>query len=112
MKKLLLLIILAVATPLAPLGCKTAPSERQVEVKSLLVVGTSVDAAMKVAAQLVKDGYLTGDQWGKIATAHARYQQAFKLAVDAVKSDLSMAAPADLVRLSTELIAIIQSYQK
>lgn len=82
------------------------------EVKSLLVVGTSVDAAMKVAARLVKDGYLTGEQWGKIAVVHARYQQAFKLAVDAVKSDLSLSAPGDLVVLSTELISIIQSYQK
>lgn len=112
MKRLLLILCLAVASPLAPIACKTAPSERQVEVKSLLVVGTSVDAAMKVAAQLVKDVYITGEQWGKIAVAHARYQQAFKLAVDAVKSDLSLAAPADLVKLSTELIAIIQSYQK
>lgn len=111
MKKLILILYLALACPLAPIGCNSSPSSRNTEVQTLLVVGNSVDLAMKAAAQAFKDGYLTGEQWGKIAVAYARYQQAFKLAVDTVKSDLSLAAPADIIQLSTELLTIIQSYR-
>lgn len=111
MNRLLLALCLALASPLAPIACKTAPSERVTEYQTLKTIALSVDAAMKVSVKLLQEGKIDGAQWGKIAVAHARFQQAFKLALSAVQSDLSPASP-DLIRLAGELLSIVASYQK
>ena len=105
MKRLLLVLCLCVA-PLGPIGCNSSPSERVQAVTTLKAIGLSVDAAMKVSAQLLKDGKINGEQWGKIAVAHAR----FKLAISAVQSDLTPASP-DLIKLGGELLSIVATYQ-
>ena len=109
MKRILLVLCLCVA-PLGPIGCNSSPSERVQAVTTLKAIGLSVDAAMKVSAQLLKDGKINGEQWGKIAVAHARFQQAFKLAISAVQSDLTPASP-DLIKLGGELLSIVATYQ-
>lgn len=110
MKRITLILCLALASPLAPIACKTPPSERVQAVTTLKAIGLSVDAAMKVAAQMLKDGKIDGSQWGKIANAHAKFQDAFRLAVKAVGSDLALASP-DLLSLGGDLLAIVASYQ-
>lgn len=111
MKKLLLILCLT-TTPILLMSCATSQTVHNVEVKSILVVATGVDEAMKVAAQLVKDGFLTRTQWDSIAAVHVKYQALLKLTVDAVKNNTNAPAPADLIALSTEVISMINSYRK
>lgn len=112
MKKLTLIICLALVAPIAFTSCATPQTVHNVEVKSILVVATGVDTAMKVAAQLVNDGFLTRTQWEQIAVVHGRYQALLKLTVDAVKGNTSAPSPADLAALAAEVISIINSYRK
>ena len=112
MKKLTLIICLSLAVPVAFTSCATPQTVHNVEVKSVLVVATGVDAGMKVAAQLFKDGFITKLQWDQIAAVHGRYQSLLKLTVDAVKGNTSAPSPADLAALAAEVISIINSYRK
>lgn len=111
MRLLFSLLCLALVTP-AFTGCQTAPSARTAEVTTLKILGASVDASMKVAAQLLKDGKITWAQWDDIATFHdQKFQPAYNLAVAAVRSDLSSAASPDLMALFGSLQGIIAAYQ-
>lgn len=111
-RALFLSLTLLAAVPLAPTGCQTAPAERTTQVTTLKVLGASRDAAMKTAAQLLKDGKITWEQWDKIAKAHDKFQTAYRLAVAAVKADLSSAASSDLMALWGELAALVTTFQK
>lgn len=92
-------------------GCQTAPSARVEQVKTLKIVGASVDATMKVAAQLYHDGKISAEVWGKIAAIHdTQFQPAFNFAVQAVQADVSSVASPDLVTLSLQLAALIAPY--
>lgn len=92
-------------------SCKTAPTERTTEVKTLKVIGASADASMRLATQLLADGKITRDQWGKVATFFdAKFQPAFTVAVTAVKADLNAPAADDIVALSVQLAALVSSY--
>lgn len=112
MKKLTLIICVALVAPIAFTSCVTPQTIHNVEVKSVLVVATGVDAGMKVAAQLLKDGFITKAQWDQIAAVHGRYQALLKLTVDAVNGNTSAPSPADLAALAAEVISIINSYRK
>lgn len=94
-------------------GCGTSPAVHNVEQRTLLAVGTSVDLGMKVAAQLVKDGFITRTQYeATIAPAFNKYIAAFSFAVEAVKNNTSAPAPDDVIALSADLLRIINSYRQ
>jgi hypothetical protein len=106
-------VALCVSTPLIPIGCKTAPSERMVEVQTLKTVGAGVDAAMKVAAMLYTDRKITTAQWQRVADFHdQKFQPAYNLAVAIVRADLSSAASPDLVAIFSQLLALVDALQK
>lgn len=113
--KILFWLALAVAAPALPVietGCSLAPSQRSAEVTTLKVLGASVDASMKVAAQLLHDGKITWPQWQKLADFHDnKFQPAYNLAVAAVQADLSSVASPDLLNLAAQLASIVASYQ-
>lgn len=111
MKRLCLILALAIACPLAPIGCNSSPSSRVQQVQTLKGVGASVDTAMKVAARLLKDGKITREQWDKLAAFHDnKFQPAYKFAVSLVRSDLSSVASPDILSLLSELLAIVDSF--
>lgn len=104
-------LCLAVAAPVLTFSGCAAPSTRVQEVKTLKVVGLSVDATMKLAAQLYHDGKIGANLWQKIADIHDRqFQPAFNLAVQAVQSDLSSVASPDLAALAAQLAALLAPY--
>jgi hypothetical protein len=108
MKKLLLLFCLAVALPVLPTGCSTAPSARVIQVQTLKAVGQSAKTALDASTQLLKQGTITVAQWQKVADAYDhKFQPAFNLAVAAAQSDLSSVASPDLVALGTQIVSLV-----
>jgi hypothetical protein len=104
--------IISAAIPLAQSGCQTAPNARVQTVTTLKVVGASVDATMRLGAQLLRDGKITRAQWDQLAVIHdAKFQPAFNLAVSAVQANLDSVASPDLLALSSQLAALISSFQ-
>lgn len=109
----IIVLILALATAPAFVGCHSAPTERVAQVHTLQALGATADAAMKTAASLRKNGQITEEQWKRIATFFdTRYQPAYRLAVAAVSADLSSAASPDLVNLATQLAALVAELEK
>lgn len=107
MKRFLLILLLAVATPLASTSCSTAPSSRVTEVKTLKIVGATAKTAMDAATQLLKDDKITVAQWTKVASFYdGKFQPAFTLAVAAVGSDLTAASP-DILSLATQFASLV-----
>jgi hypothetical protein len=99
-----------VATPLAQTGCSTAPSARVVQAQTLRTVGETAKATMQTAATLLKQGQITVKQYQAIAQFYdLRFQPAYGFAVDATKSELSVASP-DMVALLGELIALVNTF--
>lgn len=110
--KALFLSVLLLGCPIAAVGCKSAPSERVSEVRTLKGVGAAVSAGMRVSAQLLKDGKITRSQWDMIAKLHdTKIQPTFNLAVAAVQADLSRHASAELMALVGQFLALIESFK-
>lgn len=108
MKKLILVLALTLALPLAPVGCTQAPSQRSATVMTLKIVGTTAKTAMDAATDLLKRGTITVPQWQKVALFYdTRWQPAFKLAVTTAQSDLSSVASPDLIALAAELTNLV-----
>jgi hypothetical protein len=113
MRKLLAILILAVAMPHAFTGCSSAPSERTTAVHTLQAVGLSAKAAVDASAQLLKQGSISVEQWQRVANIYdLRFQPAYGAAVLAVKSDLSSVASPDLIAIAAELTNLVASYIK
>lgn len=112
MKKLLLIICLAVAVPLAgPIGCSTPPSGRVVQVQTLLAVGHTAEAAVSSSAQLYASGLITAKQARDIADLYNdKFQPAYRVAVNAVNSNLESIASPELAGLAAQLAAIVAQY--
>ncbi len=108
MKKLLLILCLAVATPLAVTSCNIAPTERTQAVMTLKVLGISRDTAMQTAGMLWRDGKIDDAKRDQIIAAHDKFQEAYRLAVKNVQADLTLASPA-LLTLFSDLTALIPS---
>lgn len=109
MKKLILIICL-LAAPVAFVTSCAAPSTRVQEVKTLKVVAVSVDATMKVAAQMYHDGKISAVTWTQIAVAHDRFQAAFNVAVKAVQSNLDSYASPDILTLAAQISSVLAPY--
>ncbi len=110
--RIIALAVLAFAIPLATTSCQTPPTERRTEVATLKVVGEAGASTMRVSAQLLKDRKITTAQWDRIASYYdTKFQPAYRIAVTAVKSDLSSPASRDLLFLLGQLSALAASFQ-
>ncbi len=112
MKKLYLTFALftalIVAAPFAVTGCSTAPDQRVQTVQTLKIVGQSAKSSIDAAAQLLKQGSITVEQFQKVAALYdLRWQPAYSLAVAAAHSDLSSVADPSLIGLAAELAALV-----
>lgn len=108
MKKLILVICLAVVPLTFTPACSTAPNARVVEVKTLAALGTTAKAGMDTTAKLLASGKITVAQYQKVATFFdSQWQPAFTLAVAAVHSDLSSLASPDLAALAVQFATLV-----
>lgn len=113
MKKLLLLVGLALAVPVFQTACTTAPSARVVQVQTLKAVGESAEASVTLSAQLYRDGHITAAQARQVLDFYnLKFQPSFRVAVAAVNSDLSSIASPDVISLAQQLAALVTSFQK
>lgn len=113
MKKLLFLLLLAVAMPLAVTSCSAPVSERVQAVQTLKAVGHTAESAVATAAQLYNDGVITEAQLGVVtAFYNTKFQPAFRVAVLAVNANYDLKAPADVVALAAQLTQLVISLQK
>lgn len=112
MKRLLLIIGLAVISPLAPIACKTPPSERVVQVQTLKAVGHTAESAVASTAQLYAAHLITAQQALRVnAIYDNQFQPAYRIAVNAVNANLDSVASPELAGLAAQLAAIVASYQ-
>jgi hypothetical protein len=94
--------------PFLQAGCSTAPSQRVQTVQTLKIVGQSAKTSVDAAAQLLKQGSITVEQWNKVAALYdTNFQPAYGLAVTAAHSDLSTVASPDLVGIAAELATLV-----
>ena len=108
--KILLILALATATPLALVqtSCQQAPSARTVEYQTLAIVGQTAKSGMDAATQLLKQGSISVAQWQRVATFYdTQFQPTYAVAVAAAKSDLSSVASPDLLALGTQLASLV-----
>lgn len=112
MKKLIAILVLAFAVPLAPVACSTPPSARVVQVQSLKAVGQTAESAVALSAQLYQGGKITRAQARAVMDFYDdRFQPVYRLAVQAVNANLNSMASADLTALAQQLSALVASYQ-
>ena len=112
MKKFLLVVCLAVAIPVVPIGCSTAPSARVVQVQTLKAVGQSAEAAIALSAQLYAAGTINSAQAYQAKLFYdTRFIPAYRLAVAAVNANLDSIASPDVLALAQQLSALVASFQ-
>ncbi len=114
MKKLLLIISLTFAVPVAVLetGCTTTPSTQNIEVQTLKAVGQSAEGAVALSAQLYQAKTITADQARQVMDFYnLKFIPVFKLAVATAHSDLSSIASPDVLALASQLSALVISFQ-
>jgi hypothetical protein len=102
--------IMLAGTSITYVGCTTASQVQAVQ--TLETVGLAVDAAMATSASLYHNGQITQAQWQQIADFHdQKFIPAYKLAIQVAQSNLSSVASPDIVTLSTQLAALVASFQ-
>ncbi len=100
-------------TPLAFVACQTPPSARVVQAQTLKAVGEATEAAVALSAHLYADGKITAMQARTVLDAYdGHFQPAYRLAVAAVRADLSSPASPELATLAGQLVALVASYSK
>lgn len=94
-------------------GCSTASSAAY---KTLGSVGAADDTAMKIAANLRNTGKLTDAQWKLISDAQDKYLPAYNAAdlacALAVESKGTFPASADLSALASDVVNLVNSFNK
>jgi hypothetical protein len=114
MKKLitlLLVAVLGVCSPVLLTSCSTAPSSRVTQVQTLKAVGESAEAVVTSAAHLYASGQITAAQTLQITHFYDfTFQPAYRVAVTAVNSNLTLQAPDDLIALSAQLSALLLQF--
>jgi hypothetical protein len=83
-------------------GCATTPY------KTLRTVAVSVDAARAYYADQIVAGKVSEERQAKIDAAVVKYQAAMNVAIAAARMDLKAPAPADVQRLASEVIVLVQ----
>ena len=86
-------------------GCTT--SQKAVAYKSLNIVATSTDMAMKAFADAVVAGKVTPLIQNKVRDLHGRYSQAMQAAIAAARFDTAAASPENVTALSEEILKLI-----
>jgi len=106
-KNLLLIVALAV-TPVAYVGCKTAPNERVQTVISLKVAGQLAESAVASSAILYRDGIIDADDARKVADFYdKKFQPAYRTAVTFARADLNSPATPEVAALAAELSNLV-----
>lgn len=113
MKRILFLILLAVATPLVQTSCSTPPTERVVVVQSLLFVGHAAEDSVALSAKLYQAGTISPTQARVVLDFYnQKFQPAYRLAVATSHNELDTLANPEVWGLFNQLYALVQSYQK
>lgn len=108
MKKLFIILGLAIATPLFQSGCQSAPTQRVVAVQTLSAVGISAKAGINTVTSLLKQHKISVVDYQKVADFYDnKFQPAYGLAVVSVQSDLSSIASPDLLALAAQFAALV-----
>jgi hypothetical protein len=111
------LISLIVILGLGPMiifsnGCSIPPSSRVTQVTTLKALGATAAGVVTVSAQLYQQGQITAEQARQINDFFdRRFQPAYRLAVQAVNSDLNSLASPELIALAAQLSALLVSFQ-
>lgn len=106
-----LVAALGVLIPLATTSCSTPPSARVAQVQTLKAVGQSAEAAVSSSAQLYAAGTITADQARQVMdTYNLRFQPVYRVAVNAVNSNLESVASPDLVAIAAQLSALVLQF--
>lgn len=108
MKTLLLVLCLVGTLPWMGTGCQTTPSERVVQVQTLLAVGQSAEGTVGLSAQLYRDGKITAVQARSVLDFYNnKFQPAYRLAVATAQSNLATLASPDMMNLASQLSALV-----
>ena len=103
--KRLLLAILIVAAPLAPIalttGCVTTQT---VTYNTLKATVATVDSAMSAYADMVVVGKVNPETQSKVKQAYARYEDAVRQAILVARFDYSRATPKEVADLASGVI--------
>lgn len=113
MKKPLLIIGLALASPalLLTQSCQTPPSARVVQVQTLKAVGHTAESAVSSSAQLYAAKLITdAEARAVIDLYNLKFQPLYRVAVNAVNSNLDSIASPELAGLAAQLSAIVAQY--
>ena len=86
-------------------GCTT--SQKAVAYKSLNIVATSVDAAMRAYSDAVVAGKVPQSAQAKVRDLHGRYSKAMQAAIAAARFDTSSPSPENVTALSMEILNVI-----
>lgn len=98
--------------PVLQTGCTSAPETRVAEVQTLKAVGLSAKTAMDAATTLLKQNSITLAQWMRVADLYDHeFQPAYRVAVNAVQSDLAPASP-QLINVGAQIVQLVASYHK
>jgi hypothetical protein len=111
---LVLSLALAASIPVCSFtGCITKPAAQAIEVRTLLAVGQSAEAAVGLSAQLYRDGKITAAQARDVIDFFDnKFQPVFRLAAATAKADLSTLASPDLAALATQLVNLVNQLSK
>jgi len=111
MKHYLLMTIaclgLIVFTP--GMTCRNGTTSAGVAARTLQGVQTAVDSAMRVYGTAVVTGRVSVEKQVQIDAAHAKYREAFRLALTASQGNLDFTAPENVIQLASQLQILITS---
>lgn len=103
----------AAIAPMYFTGCSTPPNARVVQVQSLKAVGQSAEAAVALCAQLYRDKQITAAQATRVIMFYdATFQPAFRLAAQAVQSNLDSTASPEIASLAAQLTEMVLKLQR
>ncbi len=109
----LFLAFLLLALPIAPVGLTGAscPAKQQtITYNTLATVGQGVNAAYAAWNDQVVQGRAIFNV--TVADKYNAFQKAYAVAVQAASMNINAIAPADLITLSNELLALIKQFTK
>lgn len=109
---LILCLLCAPATALFTSCANVAPpAQRVVAVQTLKSVGEAAEATVTLSAKLYADNKITSVQARAVFDFYnQKFQPAFRLAVAAVKADVSSAASPDLIALGLKLADLVPQF--
>jgi len=112
MKKLLLAILL-IAAPLAPIALTTGCATTQtVSYNTLKATVATVDSTMSAYADMVVAGKVNPETQNRVKVIYTEYEVAVRAAIVAAKFNYSTATPKEVSFLVSDLLAAIQSILK